>query len=690
MKVRIKKLPQARTGYQVKGSLANDVPAFGGVDYNAYIGKKPSEVRKTMTSVPREQANLEAEGGETVVGNIDGSGMPSKYNIEGPRHHSGGVPLNLPDDSFIFSDTKSMIIKDPKILKMFGVSEKKGGYTPAELSKKYDLNKYRKILQDPNSDKLERKTAELMVKNYTIKLGALALAQESQKGFPQGIPVIARPYMESMGIKEEELVPQEPQQEQMAQQAPQQMPDGSPIAMPQEMMEQIPMAMYGMNMGGYDFPYYQTGGFLPKAQDGVNKRPLTQEELKQRAKDKAAREKVQNVPEGYYDIGDNRYAKGTISTEFNPQRGKYGSGRAGAHSPALKKSICEDLSKGVSVEELLKGNPVGSKAGIEKMYADCIKKGQEARKKAEEEGTNEDIDVVEKIDEETGEIVKKCYCPDEYGNEIETDMVDGKCECEDYQDMQSDMGAYGQQQDLEGWYPQDVNNLYGALGTQWGRRKGQPWSPRVDLEEPRPTFLDPTRELAAQSEQANIAALAVGQFAGPQALNARLSQIQGQGAKSAADTLSRYNNANVGIANQFEGQQVGIRNQEQMMNQQLADRLYDETELANQNFANTRLADRMNSLQMYNTGITNETNRLAMNQLYPDYKTDRFGRILAMPTKKKADPTAEAQEAKDYALGLSNFDPAVQKYLLEQKFGKAKKGGQAGYVYGDMMFPFIL
>jgi hypothetical protein len=774
MKVRIKKLPQARTGYQVKGSLANDVPAFGGADYNAYIGKKPSEVRKTMTSVPREQANLEAEGGETVVGNIDGSGMPSKYNIEGPRHHSGGVPLNLPDDSFIFSDTKSMIIKDPKILKMFGVSEKKGGYTPAELSKKYDLNKYRKILQDPNSDKLERKTAELMVKNYTIKLGALALAQESQKGFPQGIPVLARPYMESMGIKEEELVPQEPQQEQMAQQAPQQMPDGSPIAMPQEMMEQMPMAMYGMNMGGYDFPYYQTGGFLPKvqngiisepsdniyygpgdseydmrlrplnmdilernynlfrdqqlnedseeeinfhnkryqnalrtgkyntteakyggflpkAQDGVNKRPLTQEELKQRAKDKAAREKVQNVPEGYYDIGDNRYAKGTISTEFNPQRGKYGSGRAGAHSPALKKSICEDLSKGVSVEKLLEGNPVGTKAGIEKMYADCIKKGQEARKKAEE-GTNEDIDVVEKIDEETGEIVKKCYCPDEYGNEIETDMVDGKCECENYQDMQSDMGAYGQQQDLEGWYPQDVNNLYGALGTQWSRRKGQPWSPRVDLEEPRPTFLDPTRELAAQSEQANIAALAVGQFAGPQALNARLSQIQGQGAKSAADTLSRYNNANVGIANQFEGQQVGIRNQEQMMNQQLADRLYDETELANQNFANTRLADRMNSLQMYNTGITNETNRLAMNQLYPDYKTDRFGRILAMPTKKKTDPTAESEDALTYALKLkeSSLSDKIQADLLNRKFPKAKKGGQAGYVYGDMMFPFIL
>ena len=69
-RVRIKSVPKARTGYQVQGALANDVPAFGGADYNAYIGKKPSEVKKTISAVPREMANLEAEGGETVIGNI--------------------------------------------------------------------------------------------------------------------------------------------------------------------------------------------------------------------------------------------------------------------------------------------------------------------------------------------------------------------------------------------------------------------------------------------------------------------------------------------------------------------------------------------------------------------------------------------------------------------------------------------
>jgi hypothetical protein len=119
-----------------------------------------------------------------------------------------------------------MNISDNSILKMFNAKPKKGGYTPAELSKKYDLNKYRKILQDPNSDKMDRKTAEMMIKNYTMKLGALALAQESKKGFPQGIPELAKPYMESNGISEEDLLPQKPQpQQQMPQQEMMDAPD---------------------------------------------------------------------------------------------------------------------------------------------------------------------------------------------------------------------------------------------------------------------------------------------------------------------------------------------------------------------------------------------------------------------------------------------------------------------------------
>ena len=53
-KVRIKKVPKAKTGYQVDGSLVNDVAAMGGADYNAYIGKPKLRESKYITAVPRE------------------------------------------------------------------------------------------------------------------------------------------------------------------------------------------------------------------------------------------------------------------------------------------------------------------------------------------------------------------------------------------------------------------------------------------------------------------------------------------------------------------------------------------------------------------------------------------------------------------------------------------------------------
>ena len=58
------------------------------------------------SSVPREEANIEAEGGETVLADLEQNGTFGLYNINGPRHSSGGVPMFLPEQSFIFSDTK--------------------------------------------------------------------------------------------------------------------------------------------------------------------------------------------------------------------------------------------------------------------------------------------------------------------------------------------------------------------------------------------------------------------------------------------------------------------------------------------------------------------------------------------------------------------------------------------------------
>lgn len=225
----------------------------------------PRENRTTSTigAVPRNEANLEAEGGETIFGDINGDGFPETNRITGPRHAAGGVPLNLPDDTFIYSDYKTggMKISDPDVLSLFGKSgkkrkgnRKKPAYTPAELAKQYDINKYRALLEDPNSDHITKKTAEMMIENYNMKLGALALAQESSKGFPQGIPMVARPYMQANNINEQELIPPPPQAMQggqMMQQGQMQMDPNQMMAMQQQQMMQQQQGM--MQNGGVTY-----------------------------------------------------------------------------------------------------------------------------------------------------------------------------------------------------------------------------------------------------------------------------------------------------------------------------------------------------------------------------------------------------------------------------------------------------
>ena len=166
---------------------------------------KAESITSSISSVPRFAANIEAEGGETVYGDMDGDGALEHMVIRGPRHSEGGVPLNVPEGSFVFSDTAKMRIKDPSILAMFGKTVTKSGkkgYTPAELAKQYDINKYKAVMEDPDADPISKSTAQLMVNNYKKKLGGLALVQESMKGFPQGLPAVAETAVDSNPIAE--------------------------------------------------------------------------------------------------------------------------------------------------------------------------------------------------------------------------------------------------------------------------------------------------------------------------------------------------------------------------------------------------------------------------------------------------------------------------------------------------------
>lgn len=231
-KVRILSNPKFKGGGQF-GPQTPPVDNMSSPGPGSYHGGNDPEikVRNTIEPTDWENATLEAELGETVVTNLQGEGIPEFYRIKGKRHYNGGTPLNLPPNSFIFSRDRKLAIRDKDVLKMFGMTPRKKGYTPADISKSFDLNKYREILLDPKSDHIDISTAESMIKNYNNKLAALALAQESLKGFDNGIPGFALAYLESLGVSPDDLL--------NAQDAPD--------------VEQIAEAMSGMET-------FQTGG----------------------------------------------------------------------------------------------------------------------------------------------------------------------------------------------------------------------------------------------------------------------------------------------------------------------------------------------------------------------------------------------------------------------------------------------
>ena len=208
-KVRIENLPKGFElidGELVKkshgGYVTGDQYNYGLATFNPHAGEsestKDTDVRYSLSSVPRDMANIEAEGGETVLTDLNNDGQFGLYDIKGPRHSSGGVPMFLPEQSFIYSDTKDMKM-GKEMLSEYGIKSRKK-ITPAKVSKKYDLNKYYGILNDQYTDKIQANTAELMLQKNKESLSKLAFGQEMMKQFEDGVPLAAYPYIKSIGL----------------------------------------------------------------------------------------------------------------------------------------------------------------------------------------------------------------------------------------------------------------------------------------------------------------------------------------------------------------------------------------------------------------------------------------------------------------------------------------------------------
>ena len=220
---------------------------------------------KTLGPVNRKDANVEAEKGETVVTNMSRglNNIYEMYGIGGKKHSQGGTPLALPTDegndtagtSFIFSDNKRMIVKDPAILEYFGVDPKKPK-TFAEISKSWldSINKSKQIIISDTSDKITKKSAEMSMDNAAFKIAALKLLQESRKGFKDGIPNGMTPFFDKLQLDPNELFAMNQQDADKANQAVK-------SAMGGHISEAMAL------QDDYGFPSLAMGGQLPKFTD---------------------------------------------------------------------------------------------------------------------------------------------------------------------------------------------------------------------------------------------------------------------------------------------------------------------------------------------------------------------------------------------------------------------------------------
>jgi len=138
----------------------------GGTQYQSMIkemAKKGANIRRGTSP---DVTYVEVEGGEFIQ-------LPdlSTQHIQGPSHAQGGVHTNLPEGARVFSD----------YLKPIGSKK-----TYAEIAKKYDTEKYKKVLENPFANDIDRRTAYLLFKKNESILNELFKDQQKQNGNSDG------------------------------------------------------------------------------------------------------------------------------------------------------------------------------------------------------------------------------------------------------------------------------------------------------------------------------------------------------------------------------------------------------------------------------------------------------------------------------------------------------------------------
>lgn len=680
-KVKILNLPPGITikdGKVVKmkdgGNLTGDQSNYGLVTYPKFSGSINSDVlnvRHSLNAVPREDANLEAEGGETVLTDLDNDGLFGLYDIKGPRHSSGGVPLNLPEQSFIFSDTQSMKLGGSD-LRQFGINSRKK-ITPAQVSKRYDLNQYYGKIKDDFADEIQVRSAELMMDKNKKTLSKLAFVQEAKKNFADGVPVIAHPYLISQNIdpieftaRVEEISNSRALNKAMSGMSEQQLTnlmmlqnmiaesnDQSTFQEPaqvgfDESFVQQPMARYGFEFTpGLDL--YQKKG-----------------EVKNKAFDQKALDYLKSLGINFDLTGTNLEFE-NIQSESKNKKGRFGS--ASENEEKFKSAwagIYPDL------DALIKSLDTYTPGKNESYKNPEVVKFQ---KWFDEVYVPNEVDKINTSVKNSG----RPELTDEEKNKLRTDLssrvgfnpnakgkdYDGKFgtfssavrpfnyKIEPLTQREAVTESRNTPQKIKTITPANPTLPGNRPSPQWwlqdllqmnsiaGRNRDmffpfQPNVPDVDLGY---VLEDPTRAIAAINENLGQLGEAYGAFAGPQALSARMSQAQGKAAELIANEIGRVNQRNASTINQALARkaQFDLYSGRERRDRRVKE--YDDTQTTLQKYMDERNYDREQYNMALNNAITNRANTYNLNSMQDYFSIDpTTGGVIGQFSSKAFEP----------------------------------------------------
>ena len=706
-KIRIKKLPE---GFEVKdgrviekmshgGYVTGDQAGYGlatGYTHDSVNDANDVDVRFSLSSVPREMANLEAEGGETVLTDLNNNGTFGLYDIKGPRHSQGGVPMFLPEQSFIFSDTNKMKLSS-KELAQFGIESRKK-MTPADVSKRYQLNEFLGARAEDDADHITEKSAELMLEKNMMKLSKLAFGQESKKLFEDGVPLAAYPYLQSIGQNPFEFAASMDQRNQSMQQAkkggefePHMMynPETGEAFKANKEEDHLRMA----DMGYLHKNEMEEAGKKIKAQEGTETDRIAVLSDEAKKMDEILRNQGIDVQD-IMDVGDEGIAN---MQRRNTESGFYG-------------DVTQD-----NISQWYDNNKMVLQAMGYESYDDLVKKEgedwqknkkfvksfQENKNKALASTWDNDPKVREYFEKEG---ITKDQFVSQYGFDASkskgTNAVDGLFG--EYTLNRRDFTGIPEpeptpepepepekepEKKLEGYTPrepefwlQDKTKM-SALAAR-DRDLFLPFEKPVERVDLDPQLMDPTRAIAAINEQKNISDSALAQFAGPQSFSARSSKNAGTALKAVSDTTARYDAANVGVLNKadaFEAQidmNIGAREDAR------SKRLYDNTVLAQQRYMDEQNLDREQMADMYADAVTNKMNTYNLNTLFPyfDIMPGTGGNIEITDTKA-FDPVQPEDPYKKIT------ELAKIKTMMENAGVKDPEGNILASIYNPQVSP---